>query len=68
MLDGDGYGLRFEFTEAGAVRFKSRFVRTDEFKAEEAADAVMYRGTFGTMREGGAIANAFDLAGRYYSS
>lgn len=61
MLDGDGYTLRFEFTRDGAALFRSRFVRTEEFVAEEAADAVVYRGTFGTMRDGGAAANAFDL-------
>jgi carotenoid cleavage dioxygenase-like enzyme len=41
MLDGDGYSLRFEFTEGGDALFRSKFVRTDEFKAEEAADAVV---------------------------
>ena len=61
MLDGDGYSLRFEFSNDGAAMFRSRFVRTEEFKAEEDADAVVYRGTFGTMRDGGWTANAFDL-------
>ena len=61
MLDGDGYSLRFQFTKDGGALFRSRFVRTEEFKSEEAADAVVYRGTFGTMRDGGPTANAFDL-------
>jgi len=61
MLDGDGYCLRFEFTAGGGVQFRSRFVRTQDFNHEEAADEVVYRGTFGTMRSGGPLANALDL-------
>ena len=74
MLDGDGMVLRFAFGESqaqapssppapssSACAFTSRFVRTTEFRAEEAADAVVYRGTFGTMRAGGFAANALDL-------
>ena len=74
MLDGDGMVLRFAFGESqaqapssppapssSACAFTSRFVRTTEFRAEEAAGAVVYRGTFGTMRAGGFAANALDL-------
>ena len=61
MLDGDGYVLRFEFSDAKTARFASRFVRTKEFRAEEEADDVLYRGTFGTMRAGGPLRNALDL-------
>ena len=74
MLDGDGMVLRFAFGESqaqapsslpapssSACAFTSRFVRTTEFRAEEAADAIVYRGTFGTMRAGGFAANALDL-------
>jgi len=62
MLDGDGMVLRFEFDDSGrACSFVSRFVRTREFRAEDAADAIVFRGTFGTMRDGGPLANAFDL-------
>ena len=58
MLDGDGMVLRFEFDDSGrACSFVSRFVRTREFRAEDAADAVVFRGTFGTMRDGGPLAN-----------
>ena len=35
MLDGDGYVLRFEFVDARTARFASKFVRTEEFAAEE---------------------------------
>jgi hypothetical protein len=43
MLDGDGYCLRIEFLAGGTtgaggtgsrVKFTSRFIRTEEFKAE----------------------------------
>jgi all-trans-8'-apo-beta-carotenal 15,15'-oxygenase len=61
MLDGDGYVCRFEFHDDGSCAFISRFVRTEEFSAEDAANAVAYRGTFGTMRDGGPRRNAFDL-------
>lgn len=61
MLDGDGYVLRFEFVDARTARFASKFVRTEEFAAEESADDVLYRGTFGTMRTGGPLRNALDL-------
>lgn len=61
MLDGDGYVIRFEFTGHSTAQFTSRFVRTAEFQAEEEAGRVLYRGTFGTMRDGGPLANAFDL-------
>ena len=36
MLDGDGLALRFEFNKDGSVQFLSKFVRTKEFKEEEA--------------------------------
>ena len=61
MLDGDGYVLRFEFVDARTARFASKFVRTEEFAAEESAEDVLYRGTFGTMRTGGPLRNALDL-------
>jgi all-trans-8'-apo-beta-carotenal 15,15'-oxygenase len=62
MLDGDGLALRFAFDESGkSMRFTSQFVRTEEFRKEEASDSVLYRGTFGTMRDGGVPANWFDL-------
>ena len=62
MLDGDGLALRFEFSEDGtSMAFRSRFVRGREFSEEERAGKILYRGTFGTMRDGGAVANWFDL-------
>ncbi|MCX5942187.1 MAG: carotenoid oxygenase family protein, partial [Cyanobacteria bacterium] len=59
-FDGDGMitALRFE---AGSLQLSNRFVRTEGWLAEEAADKVLYRGVFGTQKPGGPIANAFDL-------
>lgn len=61
MLDGDGLAVRFEFSRGQTMRFQSRFVRTEAFVEEEKEDKVLYRGTFGTMRDGGPLANWFDL-------
>ena len=59
-FDGDGMiaALRFD---AGSLQLSNRFVRTEGWLAEEAADKVLYRGVFGTQKPGGPIANAFDL-------
>jgi all-trans-8'-apo-beta-carotenal 15,15'-oxygenase len=61
MLDGDGLALRFEFELDGKVSFLSKFVRTKEFKEEDKENKVLYRGTFGTMREGGFLNNFGDI-------
>ena len=59
-FDGDGMitALRFE---AGKAELRNRFVRTEGWLAEEAAERFVYRGVFGTQKPGGAVANAFDL-------
>ena len=50
ILDGDGLVCRFSIDgAAGRAHFRSRYVRTPEFLAEEEADAVLYRNTFGTQ-------------------
>ena len=59
-FDGDGMICALRFSEGGAV-FTNRFVRTEGWLAEEAADQVLYRGVFGTQKPGGPLANAFDL-------
>ena len=65
VLDGDGLLGRFTIDGAsGRARFASRFVRTPEFAAEEAADAVLHRNTFGTQPDTGPLgelSNAFNL-------
>ncbi|KAK9837122.1 hypothetical protein WJX81_004609 [Elliptochloris bilobata] len=60
-LDGDGYVTAFSFNADGRVHFRSRFVRTRELAAEQAAGAPLYRATFGTARPGGPLSNALDI-------
>jgi all-trans-8'-apo-beta-carotenal 15,15'-oxygenase len=59
-FDGDGMICALRFSAGGAL-FTNRFVRTEGWLAEEAADRVLYRGVFGTQKPGGPLANAFDL-------
>ena len=49
FLDGDGYAFRLTFGADGRAHYKSRFVRTEEYVAETAADKILYRSTFGTQ-------------------
>lgn len=62
VLDGDGYALALSFDADGGVEFVSRFVETEAYQQELAADAVLFRNTFGTQRSGGPLANALDVA------
>ena len=50
-FDGDGMISAFTFDD-GRVHFKNRYVRTEKYLAETAAQAVRYRG-FGTQIPGG---------------
>jgi all-trans-8'-apo-beta-carotenal 15,15'-oxygenase len=59
--DGDGMITAISISDNG-VWFRNRFVRTKGYLAEQAAGRVLYRGTFGTQKPGGWIANAFDLS------
>ncbi len=59
-FDGDGMICAFSFG-AGRAHFRSRYVRTQAFLAEEQAGKPLYRGVFGTAKPGGWLANAFDL-------
>ncbi|MFQ6539356.1 MULTISPECIES: carotenoid oxygenase family protein [Aphanothece] len=59
-FDGDGMITALQL-EAGQARLTNRFVRTEGWKAEEAAGRFVYRGVFGTQKPGGLFANAFDL-------
>ncbi|KAL7541656.1 hypothetical protein ACHAWF_006992 [Thalassiosira exigua] len=61
VLDGDGFVAAFSFESDGSVRYTSRFVETEYFLEERDEDRVKYRNVFGTQREGGPLANAFDL-------
>eukprot|EP00793_Prasinoderma_coloniale_P007095 PRCOL_00006947-RA len=68
MLDGDGFVYRVSLLGARSASLKGRFVRTAEYAEEDTADAVRYRGTFGTPKPGGVAANAFDLATKNLSN
>ena len=54
-FDGDGHIVRLQFADGG-VRYTNRFVRTEGYRAEEAADRILFRG-FGTNRPGGICTN-----------
>ncbi len=58
-FDGDGMVARFAF-DGHAVRYRNRFVRTDEYVAEERARRMLYR-SFGTNLPGGVIRNFLRL-------
>ncbi len=59
-FDGDGMVMAMSFKN-GKVYFSNKFIRTEEWKAEEKAGRFLYRGVFGTQKKGGALNNAFDL-------
>ena len=59
-FDGDGMIAAFKF-ENGTIKLTNRFVRTKEWKEEEECQKFLYRGVFGTQKEGGVLANAFDV-------
>lgn len=59
-FDGDGMISAFSFNE-GKVQFRNRFVRTEAYLQEQAAQQILYRGVFGTKKPGGWLNNAFDL-------
>ena len=55
LFDGDGMVARFVF-DGQTVRYRNRYVRTQEYVAEEAAGRMLYR-SFGTNLPGGLRAN-----------
>lgn len=59
-FDGDGMVCAIAFQD-GKAHFRNRYVRTEGYCAEQDADAILYRGVFGTQKPGGALANAFDF-------
>ena len=58
--DGDGFVCSLSIKD-GKAFFRSRFIETFEFKAEEKEGRVLFRGTFATQRKGGASKNAGDV-------
>lgn len=61
VLDGDGFVAMFRFRD-GLVSYTGRFVETEYYREEEAADSILYRNVFGTERCGAFLTKAFDLA------
>ncbi|MBD2462386.1 carotenoid oxygenase family protein [Oscillatoria sp. FACHB-1407] len=59
-FDGDGMISAIAFKD-GRAHYRNRFVRTEGFVAEQAAQKILYRGVFGTQKPGGWLANAFDF-------
>ncbi|MGF1512460.1 MAG: carotenoid oxygenase family protein [Elainellaceae cyanobacterium] len=59
-FDGDGMICAIAFKD-GKAHFRNRYVRTEGYCAEQAAEAILYRGVFGTQKPGGVLANAFDF-------
>ncbi len=58
-FDGDGMVVRLRF-DGQTVRYRNRYVQTDEFRAENQAGRMLYR-SFGTNLPGGLLANAFRM-------
>lgn len=58
-FDGDGMVTRFAF-DGVSVRYRNRYVRTDEYLAEERAGRMLYR-SFGTNLPGGLRRNMLRL-------
>ncbi|KKJ01527.1 carotenoid oxygenase family protein [Prochlorothrix hollandica] len=58
-FDGDGLIAQITFAE-GRAHFRSRYVRTDGYVAEQKAGRILYRGVFGTQKPGGWLANFLD--------
>lgn len=59
LFDGDGMVQRFQIAD-GEVRYTNRYVRTEEFEAEQEAGKPLYR-SFGTNLPGGFLKNAFRM-------
>ncbi|MEB3232486.1 MAG: carotenoid oxygenase family protein [Leptolyngbyaceae bacterium] len=59
-FDGDGMVCAIAFRN-GRAHFRNRFVRTEEYLAEQKAGKMLYRGVFGTQKPGGWLANIFDI-------
>jgi all-trans-8'-apo-beta-carotenal 15,15'-oxygenase len=59
-FDGDGMICRITI-QNGTAHFRNRFIETDAYLAEKAANKFLYRGVFGTQKAGGWLSNAFDL-------
>ncbi|MBD2258201.1 carotenoid oxygenase family protein [Pseudanabaena sp. FACHB-2040] len=59
-FDGDGLINSIAFKQ-GRAFFRSRYIRTEGYVAEQKQGKPVFRGVFGTQKPGGVLANAFDL-------
>ncbi|GAQ84595.1 hypothetical protein KFL_001960120 [Klebsormidium nitens] len=59
-VDGDGCIAAFSFSR-GKVYLRKRVVRTSAFEREKATGKSSSRGAFGTVKDGGYLANLLDL-------
>lgn len=59
-FDGDGLVAAVRF-RAGTAHYRSRFVQTAGYLAEQRAGRPLFRGVFGTQIPGGWLANTFNL-------
>jgi all-trans-8'-apo-beta-carotenal 15,15'-oxygenase len=59
-FDGDGMISRITFTK-GRAHFRNSFVKTTGYLEEKKAGKILYRGVFGTQKQGGWLANAFNF-------
>ena len=59
-FDGDGMVSAVSVGD-GKAFFRNKFVRTEGYKRELKRNKICYRGTFGTKKSGGMLANMFDL-------
>ncbi|TVQ48901.1 MAG: Apocarotenoid-15,15'-oxygenase [Gloeocapsa sp. DLM2.Bin57] len=59
-FDGDGMISAISFNN-GKAHFRSAFVKTEGYLAEQKAGKILYRGVFGTQKPGGWLSNIFNL-------
>ncbi|DBA91440.1 TPA: hypothetical protein ACH3X2_003966 [Trebouxia sp. C0005] len=59
-FDGHGFIISIAIKNGKAFA-RARFVETPEYKSEVSQQKVLFRGSFGTQRPGGARHNAFDI-------
>ena len=59
-FDADGMMCAITIEEGNAI-FRNRIIRTAGYVKEQKARRILYRGAFGTQRQGGALSNIFDV-------
>lgn len=59
-FDGHGFIISVAIKN-GKAYARARFVETPEYKSEVSQQKILFRGSFGTQRPGGARHNAFDI-------